>query len=75
MVTSRKWRWPSQKQVLFAFGLLGFVHETVIYDGDSVRFALLVFFATMCGLPAFMKLDERTPPSVPPIPTPERPAR
>lgn len=54
----RKSRWPrlSRDAVLFLAGLVGIAHETVIADAD--RPTLLFLFATMVGLPAFLRNDE-----------------
>jgi len=43
--------------VLFVAGLLGIVYETVFDSAD--RPSLLILFAGMIGLPAFLNLDER----------------
>lgn len=43
--------------ILFVGGLLGIFHETVIQETE--RSALLVLFATMVGLPAFLRSDEK----------------
>lgn len=43
--------------VLFMSGLAGVFHETVI--ADSERPTLLFLFATMIGLPAFFRADEK----------------
>lgn len=42
--------------ILFTAGLLGVAYET--YTGGE-RFALLLIFAGMMGLPAFTQLDEK----------------
>lgn len=54
----RTWSLPraSRDTVLFAGGLAGVFHETVI--GQQERPALLVLFAGMMGLPAFLRYDE-----------------
>lgn len=52
--------------ILFAVGLAGIFHETVI--SETERSALLVLFATMVGLPAFLRSDEK--PADPPAPAP-----
>ena len=44
-------------RTLFLGGLLGVVHETVISDVE--RPTLLLLFAAMLGLPAFLRADER----------------
>lgn len=43
--------------VLFSAGLAGVFHETVIAEAE--RPTLLLLFATMIGLPAFLRADER----------------
>lgn len=43
--------------VLFLVGLGGIVHETVIADQADPTLVLL--FAAMVGLPAFLRTDER----------------
>lgn len=43
--------------ILFGGGLLGIAHETVIADVE--RPTLLLLFAAMVGLPAFLRQDER----------------
>ena len=42
---------------LFIVGLLGVAHETLISDVD--RPTLLLLFAAMIGLPAFLSTDSR----------------
>jgi hypothetical protein len=44
--------------ILFSGGLLGIAHETVIADVE--RPTLLLLFAAMVGLPAFLRQDERS---------------
>ncbi len=52
---------PSTKTVrdtvLFAVGLLGVAHETLISNAD--RPTLLLLFAAMIGLPSFLGKDSR----------------
>lgn len=43
--------------LLFLGGLAGVLHETVV--ADRPRESLLVMFAAMMGLPAFLRADER----------------
>lgn len=43
--------------VLFGAGLAGVFHETVIVTSE--RPTLLLLFAAMMGLPAFLRTDER----------------
>jgi hypothetical protein len=43
--------------VLFVVGLAGIGYETLAEGGE--RPTLLLLFAAMCGLPAFLGLDER----------------
>lgn len=55
-------RWPNFRDVvLFVGGLLGVAHETAIADAE--RPTLLILFAAMMGLPAFLQKD---PPAEPP---------
>lgn len=42
--------------VLFTSGLLGVAHQTVVGPVDP---SLLVLFAAMMGLPAFLRADEK----------------
>lgn len=44
--------------VLFSAGLAGVFHETVIVTTE--RPTLLLLFAAMMGLPAFLRTDERS---------------
>lgn len=46
--------------VLFTVGLLGVAHETLVNNTD--RPTLLLLFAAMIGLPAFINQDEKKPP-------------
>ena len=61
--------------ILFVFGLAGIVYETVANHGDNPT--LLILFGAMCGLPAFLHLDERKPADTstppPPVVTPPEP--
>lgn len=51
-------RWPFLRDVVLFFGgLAGVLHETLITAGE--RPSLLVLFAAMMGLPAFLRTDER----------------
>ena len=51
--------WPTARDLtLFVGGLAGVIHETVFTDLE--RPALLILFAAMMGLPAFLRSDERT---------------
>lgn len=43
--------------VLFVIGLLGVAHETLVNDAD--RPTLLLLFAAMIGLPAFIGKDAK----------------
>jgi hypothetical protein len=43
--------------VLFVSGLLGVLHETLIWDGNE-RVSLLFLFGGMMGLPVFLRKDE-----------------
>ena len=53
--------------ILLVVGILGVSHETLINNTD--RPTLLLLFAAMIGLPAFIKQDEKTntPPVKPPV--------
>ncbi len=64
--------WVTRNTILFTVGLLGVAHETLLNDVD--RPTLLLLFAAMIGLPAFMRQDEKAsdPPRLPP--TPEQPS-
>jgi hypothetical protein len=50
--TPNQWRWI-RDGALFGVGLLGVIHETYWTDFD--RPGLLVLFAAMMGLPAFLR--------------------
>lgn len=51
-------RWKNVRDVvLFLAGLAGVFHETVI--AATERPTLLLMFAAMMGLPAFLRTDER----------------
>lgn len=54
-------KWPPWKAVrdvlLFIGGLAGIAYETLA--GEEPREALLVIFAAMAGLPAFLRTDEQ----------------
>ena len=43
---------------LFVVGLLLIIHEAIIREGPE-RPALLILYAGMVGLPAFLKADEK----------------
>lgn len=47
----------SRDTVLFGGGMLGIIHETLISKIDRPN--LLLLFAAMVGLPAFLRADER----------------
>jgi hypothetical protein len=50
--------WPKIRDIaLFVAGLAGILHETVIAELE--RPSLLVLFAAMVGLPAFLHADRR----------------
>lgn len=42
--------------ILFVVGIAGIVYETLIEQGDKPT--LLILFAAMVGLPAFLRIDE-----------------
>jgi intracellular septation protein A len=49
--------WPVARDALLFFGgLTGVIHETVFTSLE--RPALLILFAAMMGLPAFLRTDE-----------------
>ncbi len=48
----------TRNTTLFIVGLLGVAHETLLNDAD--RPTLLLLFAAMIGLPAFIIKDEET---------------
>jgi hypothetical protein len=53
-----KWtaRW-TRDRIIFLGGLAGVGYETLVTHGE--RPALLVLFASMLGLPAFLKKDDK----------------
>lgn len=54
----RKWHLRlSRDVVIFGIGIVGIVHE--IFWSNSDRPTLLILFAAMIGLPAFLRIDER----------------
>lgn len=55
-MTKRRWT-LSRDSALFLMGLLGICHETLVANAE--RPTLLVLFAAMVGLPAFLGMDER----------------
>lgn len=51
-------KWKLTRDVtLFIAGLLGIIHETFA-SGPQQRIELLIVFASMMGLPAFLRKDE-----------------
>lgn len=51
-------KWPFLRDILlFASGLGGVAHETIVSTAD--RPTLLLLFAAMMGLPAFLRQDEK----------------
>lgn len=54
----RKWPKIGRDSIIFFVGLGGIVHETLINDGPP-RETLLILFATMIGLPAFLRSGEK----------------
>ena len=50
----------TRNTVLFVVGLLGVAHETLLNEAD--RPTLLLLFAAMIGLPAFISQDEKKEP-------------
>ena len=54
MGDGHKWRLRlSRDLILFIAGLVGVLHETLVYNGE--RPALLILFAGMMGLPLYLK--------------------
>lgn len=53
--------------VLFSAGLAGVAHETLLANLHE-RPTLLLLFATMMGLPAFLRADSRSSKDDPPPP-------
>jgi hypothetical protein len=49
----------SRDTVLFIAGLGGIAHETLLSNGVE-RPTLLFLFGAMCGLPLFLRADERS---------------
>ena len=56
---TRRLRQDVRDVILFSAGLLGVAHETLY--APEPRETLLVLFAAMMGLPAFLRLDEKPP--------------
>lgn len=52
----RLWRF-SRDGTLFAVGLAGIIYETLVTGADRPQ--LLLLFAAMVGLPAFLRGDEQ----------------
>lgn len=52
--------------ILFLGGLAGVAYETIVAQID--RPTLLVIFASMMGLPLFLKRDDPPPPPAPTLP-------
>ncbi len=53
-------QWPKTRNVvLFMGGIAGVLHETIITSGE--RPSLLVLFAAMMGLPAFLQGKDDEP--------------
>lgn len=52
-------QWPALRDImLFAGGVAGVFHETVLTGTE--RPTLLILFAAMMGLPAFLRQDEKS---------------
>jgi len=52
-------QWPAIRDILlFVGGLAGVFHETVLTTGTE-RPTLLILFAAMMGLPAFLRQDAK----------------
>lgn len=66
-------RWPALRDILLFFGgLAGVFHETVIAVGE--RPTLLILFAAMMGLPAFLRQDDKGDKDKKDSPTPPAPS-
>lgn len=53
----RRWKLKlTRDAVIFAVGVGGIIHETLFTQSD--RPTLLILFAAMIGLPAFLRFDE-----------------
>lgn len=60
VVKKGRHRWQvrlSRDAVIFITGIVGIVHE--IFFSEADRPYLVVLFAAMIGLPAFLRIDER----------------
>jgi predicted membrane channel-forming protein YqfA (hemolysin III family) len=54
----RRWHLRlSRDVVIFGIGIIGILHE--IFWSTSDRPTLIILFAAMIGLPAFLRIDER----------------
>lgn len=53
-----KWPKVTRDSLIFVVGLGGIINESFIRSGDP-RMELLILFASMCGLPAFLRFDEK----------------
>lgn len=58
MVFKGRWKAPARDSVLFIVGIGGIINEAFIRTEDP-RTQLLILFASMCGAPAFIRLDEK----------------
>lgn len=57
-------QWPTIRDIiLFLGGMGGVVHETILTGSE--RPTLLILFAAMMGLPAFLRADEKKDPPPP----------
>lgn len=54
----QRWRGITRDSVLFAVGLLGILHETLLHSGIE-RPTLTLVFAAFMGAPIFFRADER----------------
>lgn len=69
-----KTNWQNTRDIILFFGgLAGVFNETVLTSTE--RPTLLILFAAMMGLPAFLRNDDRNAPPPPPQapPAPEKP--
>jgi hypothetical protein len=61
--------WQNTRDVILFFGgLAGVFNETVLTTTE--RPTLLILFAAMMGLPAFLRSDDKKPPELPKPPAP-----
>jgi hypothetical protein len=67
-----KTNWQNYRDVILFFGgLAGVFNETVLTTTE--RPTLLILFAAMMGLPAFLRSDDKGSPPQPQLPPPQNP--